>query len=165
MRPILSLLLLPALAVGTLALLPACQTAATFPAPTAQWQTFTGQMHYAGKRSVVGEVVVRESGPNFQLAFASGPGFPLMRLWSNGSVVRTEGVLAHGSWQVAMNHVPAPLRGWAALPTAFASISPAHPKFSGNGTTAEASFAGNRLLHLVVTSGASGERFTFHFSN
>jgi hypothetical protein len=163
-RSFLRLVLLPFLAAGTLGLLSSCQTISAFPALNAQWLTYTGQMHYAGQRSVVGDVVVRQSGSNLQLAFSSGPGFPLMRLWVGGDQARAEGALARGSWHGNPGHAPAALRGWVKLAPAFAAISPQKPVVNGDGFRAEATFAGGRLEHLVVRANASGERFTFHFS-
>ena len=149
--------LLPFFALLLAALLPlqpGCQsTGGAFPAPAAHWETYTGQMHYAGASSIVGDVVVRRSGHDLQLAFSSGPGFPLMRLWVSGSRTKAEGVLARKPWQ-----------GWLKLADAFAAVTPAQPVASGSGYRAEGTFSSGRLEHLVVTNTATGERFTFHFS-
>lgn len=110
------------------AMLPGCQTQLTFPTPAADWQTHTGQLQYrsATGRSVIGDVVVRRSARgDFQLAFSSGPGFPLLQLRQSGDLARAEGALARGSWQGRVANAPAPLHGWLALRKAFARQPPA----------------------------------------
>lgn len=128
------------------ALLSGCQAPLSFPAPAADWQTHTGQLHYrsAAGRSIIGDVVVRRSARgDFQLAFSSGPGFPLLRLWQSGEQARAEGALARGSWQGQAERAPAPLRGWLQLREVFAKRgAPTH--------------AGTLAL--------GGDQFTFHFS-
>lgn len=159
----LALLLLPLLALG--ALLPGCRTAQLFPTPAASWQTYTGQMHYGGKRSVVGDVVVRRSGTaEFQLGFSSGPGFPLMQLRLSGDHARAEGALARGSWQGSVATTPKPLRSWVNLRTVFNALPGHTASFSGSNWRASAQYAEGRLVHLEI-SYDSGERFTFHFSS
>ena len=88
-----SFLLLFAISIAALAL-SSCQTVLSFAAPEANWKTHLGQMHYANTtgRSVVGEVVVRQSpdGQGFQLQFSSGPGFPLLKLYESADTGRAE---------------------------------------------------------------------------
>ncbi len=138
------LLLLAALVSG-------CQTASTFPAPGADWQTHSGQMQYvsAEGKSIIGEVVVRRSKQgDFQLAFSSGPGFPLMRLWKSGDRLRAEGALARGSWQGAAGKAPKPLQGWVSLPARF-----------------EAAVKGAAPAHFTISAPETRERFAFHFGS
>ncbi len=138
-------LLVSILAALCAALLPGCQTPLAFPAPTADWQTHTGQLQYrsATGRSVIGDVVVRRSARgDFQLAFSSGPGFPLLQLRQSGELARAEGALARGSWQGRSDRAPAPLRGWLQLRDAFPKQPP----------------AGTLTLTLA------GDQFAFHFS-
>lgn len=146
MRP---LLLIPAAAL-LLLLTPACQSpsgsggASAFPTPAADWQTLSGQMQHVGLdgKSVIGDVVIRRSKQgDFQLSFASGPGFPLMRLWVSGTRGRAEGVMARRPWQGEVAKAPERLRGWFQLPKIFAT--------KGH----------NRDLSVVE----QGERFVFHF--
>jgi hypothetical protein len=142
LRSFLSLLALAAAGL----LFDGCQTPATFPTPGPDWQTLTGQMQHIAPngKSVIGEVVIRRSKQgDFQLAFASGPGFPLMRIWVSGSKARAEGAMAHGSWQGDPAKAPQHLRGWFQLPKVFA--------VKGH----------NRDLR--VTEG--GEGFVFHFAS
>jgi hypothetical protein len=130
-----------------MALLSGCQTARTsFPAPGADWQTFAGQLHYtsATGRSIIGDVVIRRSPHgDFQLEFASGPGFPLMRIWQSGEVARAEGALARGSWQGPANKPPKRLEGWFHLRETFAHQT--HPR--------------------QLSANQGGEHFAFHFGN
>lgn len=140
-----------------------CLSAPDFPTPGASWQTYTGQMHYGGTRSVIGEVVVRRSGTSdFQLAFSTGPSVPLMRVWESGDRARTEGALSRGAYSGSPERVPSHLRGWMALREVFASVPAQGGKFSGKFGTAEAQVVNGRLQHLTVTA-RGGDRFTFHF--
>jgi hypothetical protein len=98
----------------------------------------------AAGKSVIGDVVVRRSKQgDLQLAFSSGPGFPLMRLSQSGTVARAEGVLARGSWQGAPERAPQHLRGWIRLARTVA--------------------AGNVDRNLTLT--AEGERFVCRFGS
>jgi hypothetical protein len=128
------------------AVLPGCQTPLAFPEPAPDWQTHTGQLHYrsATGRSVVGDVVVRRSPRgDFQLAFSSGPGFPLLRLWQLGDNARAEGAVARGSWQGRREKAPGALRGWLQLREVFAR-------------------SGAPAKGQTLTLG--GDQFAFHFS-
>ncbi len=124
-----------------------CQTTkSAFPTPTANWQTFQGQLHYtsAAGRSIIGDVVIRRSPhDDFQLEFSSGPGFPLLRLWQSGELARVEGALAHGAWQGSASKPPRHLHAWFRLRDTFAhQVNPRH-----------------------VSATLAGERFDFHFGN
>ncbi len=126
-------------------LLAGCQTPLAFPTPDAQWRTRVGQLQYVTPtRSIIGDCVVSRHGTDFQLDFRTGPGFPLLRLWSSGGKARAEGVIARGSWQGDPSHPPQKLVGFLKLPAALA--------------------AQNHTSRVTVNSAETGERFTFVFS-
>jgi hypothetical protein len=150
---------------AVLLLFSGCQSALDFPTAGGAWQTYTGQMHFGGVRSVIGDVVVRRSGASdFQLAFSTGPGVPLMRLWESGDRARTEGALSRGAFSGNPAHAPSHLRGWLSLREVFAAVPAQGGKFSGSFGSAEAQVVGGRLQHLTVSTSV-GDRFTFHFGS
>jgi hypothetical protein len=160
-------ILLPVLAALTVLGFGGCQTPTTFPQPTAAWQTSLGQLRYAGpERSVIGEVVVRRDGTsNFQLQFASGPGFPLLKLLVSGGHARAEGLFARGAWEGTRGSAPARLQGWMQLPEAFAQVSKSKKMVRSSTFEATAVFnAEGALTQLGIVTAATGERFTFVFS-
>lgn len=95
----------------------ACATAARqFPEPDPTWRRLSGQLRYqTPESSVIGDVVIRSQGDEFQLDFASGPGFPLLKWRQSGSYARAEGILARGAWQGDISAAPEPLQSWAKL--------------------------------------------------
>ena len=162
-----SRLLLTFFTALSVASLGGCQTATTFPQPTAAWRTSLGQLRYAGpQRAVIGEVVVRhDQGRNFQLQFQSGPGFPLLKLLVSGEHARAEGLFARGSWEGTRASAPARLQGWMQLPEAFAKLSPSAPKVSTSTFEATAVLdAQGAPTQLTVVTPTTGERFSFVFS-
>jgi hypothetical protein len=152
--------------VAALALLGACQTPHQFAAPTASWKTYVGQLQcVTGDRSVIGDVVVRHEAPNqFQLSYSSGPGFPLLKLWTAQDTVRAEGTFARGAWQGSKNAAPERLRIWTVLPEIFAAASPTRQNVQAGGCSADAQFQGGRLARLQVRDAKSGERLVFVFN-
>lgn len=144
-----------------------CQTPMVFTSPTAEWQSYQGQMHYsnAAGKSVVGEVVARRApdGSEFQLQFSSGPGFPLLKLWQAGDHARAEGVLARGRWQGRSAKAPPALKNWVRLREVFAQLSPGRNDLRGPGWTAAATYAG-APQRCEVAFVEAGERFDFQFS-
>jgi len=146
------------------AVLTGCAGRDNFAAPTADWQTFTGQMYYSGTRSVVGDVVVRRLGQSdFRLEFSSGPGFPLMRLSQSAIRSRAEGVFAHGSWQGGAEHAPKLLRSWLHLRDVFTALPGHDGSFRQGPWRAQAHYTEGKLEQLTI-SNSNGERFAFHFS-
>jgi hypothetical protein len=118
LRSFLASILLAAAALG----LAGCQTPATFPTPTAEWQSLSGQMQHIAPngKSVIGDVVIRRSKQgDFQLELSSGPGVPLMRIFQAEGRGRAEGVMARGSWQGDPTRAPKHLRGWFRLAHVF----------------------------------------------
>ena len=149
--------------------LTSCQTTMVFSTPTADWQSYIGQMHYANNagRSVIGEVVVRRpvQGGDFQLQFSSGPGIPLLKLSeSDDGFARAEGIFARGHWQGKIASAPAHLKNWVQLRDVFSRISPGVTDLRGPGWTATVSYAGGRAEHCEVAFTENGERFSFQFS-
>jgi hypothetical protein len=145
-----------------------CQTPAVFGTPSADWQSYQGQMHYsnAAGKSVVGEVVARRSpdGREFQLQFSSGPGFPLLKLWQAGDNARAEGVFARGSWHGRSAAAPPALKNWVRLREVFAQLSPGRNDLRGPGWTATASYSAGAPQRCDIAFVQAGERFDFQFS-
>lgn len=154
------------LALSSAAWLSACQTTSQFPTPTDSWASHTGQLQSSGAgKSVIGEVVVRhDTSQHLQLSFASGPGFPLLKLWMDGEMMRAEGVLARGEWQGRISAAPPRLQVWAQLPAAFAAVSPSRPAIEKAEYSAQAEYQSGRLARLQVRDGKSSERLTFVFA-
>jgi hypothetical protein len=114
---------------------------------------------------VIGDVVVRhDAAGQFQLSFASGPGFPLLKLWAAQETMRAEGAFARGSWQGRKSAAPERLRIWAGLPEIFAAISSTRPSTQVGALSAEAHFQGARLARLEVRDARSRERLVFVFN-
>ena len=153
--------------LAAFALLVACQTPHQFASPTAAWKTHVGQLQcVTGDKSVIGDVVVRHDGAQqFQLSFASGPGFPLLKLWADQGTMRAEGAFARGSWQGRKSGAPERLRIWSELPEVFSAISPTRPSVQIGGCSAVAQFRGTRLARLQVRDKRSSERLVFVFTN
>lgn len=99
-----------------------------FPTPGPDWKTFVGQLQYSTpKRSIIGDVVVRSSGPDFQLDFVTGPGFPLMSLRQDATHRSARGILARGN-----------TANWFQLRERFDALAP-------GADSMEAGFAGERF--------------------
>ena len=99
--------------------LTSCQTTSDhrFAAPSASWQSKSGQLAYTGpKMSLIGEVLVRYStAGDFELAFSKGPGVTLFLLRQDAQFGSAEGPLARGRWAGPIASAPPRLRGWFAL--------------------------------------------------
>lgn len=96
-----------------------CQTTSShqFAAPTAAWQTKTGQLAYTGpKMTLIGEVLARYSKTGeVELTFSKGPGLNLLTLRQDAQFASAEGPLARGRWSGPTANAPERLRGWFTL--------------------------------------------------
>lgn len=152
-----------------------CQTPVVFGTPTADWQSYQGQMHYSNaagdkSKSVVGDVVVRRSpdGREFQLQFSSGPGFPLLKLWQSGDDARAEGVFARGSWHGKYaagrgGNVPDALHNWLRLREVFGQLSPGRNDLRGPEWQATASYSAGAPQRCEIVF-VESDAFDFQFS-
>lgn len=144
--------------------LASCATSPDFPAPTAQWETFTGQLQYVTpERSVVGEFTAARHGGEFRLEFSKGGAVTLLKLARHGDILRAEGPLAHGRWQGASDAAPAHLRGWAAVPAGFDGFEK-NSRIPRSGVQPEIVFDHGRPKTLALPGAQPGERFTFRFN-
>ena len=148
-------------------LLTACQTPRTFPTPTPQWKISVGQLKYeAGKRTLIGEVAISRLGPDFQLEFAKGAGFPLLKLWISAESARAEGPLARGSWQGSPSAAPARLRHWLRLPKTFAAADAGRRSWiaeSGD-FSSQIAYSGSRPSLIRVSGKDPNEFYLFQLS-
>lgn len=147
---------------GTLALLlpfTGCQTPHTFTKPDSTWKSHVGQLKFSNrKRTLIGDVVVQERGPNeFQLDFIKGGGIPLISIRQDAAASRAEGILVHGSWQGATASAPHALRPWLRLREAFSPTGPKPPR-------TEAKYSGGQLSMLFAAFPDDDQRFVFQFS-
>lgn len=147
-----------------------CQTPVVFSPPSADWQSYQGQMHFsnaAGDKSisVVGDVVVRRSpdGREFQLQFSSGPGFPLLKLWQSGDDARAEGVFARGSWHGRSAKAPDALHNWLRLREVFGQLSPGRNDLRGPEWKATASYSAGAPQRCEIVF-VESDAFDFQFS-
>ena len=96
-----------------------CHTTSThqFAAPSANWQTRTGQLAYSGPGlSLIGEVLVRSAqNGEFELTFTKAGGVTLLSLRQDAGFGQVEGPLARGRWSGPVANAPPRLRGWFAL--------------------------------------------------
>lgn len=156
------------------AFLGACQTAQQSTPFTAR-KSFHGQLHYASANaSSVGETVVALGADGtFQLEFVAGPGFPLLRMNTDGYSASAEGVFARGRWSGRSSSAPEQLRSWLLLRDVFAQAELASGtarrkvRFSSRVAPtweANAEFSG-RKLRLLRVRFATGERFAFQFAD
>lgn len=146
-------------------LLAACTAPQPLPTPGAGWKSYTGQLLYRAQegRSVIGEVVVRNSGQtNFALDFLSGPGFPLLKIQVSGEDVVAEGVLARGRWRGNVQNAPKALQGWIGLREIFAQVP---GKLKAPGWVVDIRSEAGRPKHIEARFTPTGERFAFHFSS
>ena len=92
-------------------------TSHEFAAPTAGWQTKTGQLAYTDQKlSLIGEVLVRYSkAGDFELTFTKAGGITLMSLRQDSGYAKAEGPLARRGWAGPMENAPGHLRGWLQL--------------------------------------------------
>lgn len=118
MRPLIPL----CAALALLGLATGCQSTHPFATPDASWKTHVGQLkHTNSKRTLIGEVVVRQRGPHeFQLDFLKGGSVPLISIRQDATTARAEGLITRGRWQGAPDSAPKPLRPWLALRESFA---------------------------------------------
>lgn len=154
----------PFLCLALLALA-ACSTTREFAEPAGEWQSWHGQLRYSGKdRPIIGEVVVRRAAPDhFQLEFLSGPGFPLLKLRSDGTHAEAEGVFARGRWSGPADRVPAHLRGWLDLPKTFSSATGTGIMLGPGWTERMEKRGDGTPKTLDVRIPETGERFQFNF--
>ena len=152
------------IALIALIALAACANSPDFPAPTAQWETFTGQLQYVTKeRSVIGEFTAARHSGEFRLEFSKAGAVTLLKLARHGDVLRAEGPLARGRWQGASQSAPAHLSGWASVPAGFDGFE-RNARITSNATRPEIVFDRGRPKTLSLPGAQPGERFTFHFN-
>jgi hypothetical protein len=141
-------------------ILAGCATAPTFPAPNADWKSFTGQLQYVTPaRSIIGEFTATRHGDEFRLEFSKGGAMTLLKLARHGDLILAEGPLARGRWHGRAEAAPAYLRGWTAVPGAFASI---YGESGAPGT--EVVLDHNNPKSLTFRGAQAGEKFAFQFN-
>jgi hypothetical protein len=79
-------------------------------------KTRLGQLLYVTpKRSVIGDIVIRNlPGGDYDIEFSKG-GIPVMQLQMRGSRMTATGLFARPGWTGDVHHAPVPLRPWASL--------------------------------------------------
>jgi hypothetical protein len=79
-------------------------------------KTRLGQLLYVTpKRSIIGDVVIRNlPGGDYDIEFSKG-GVPVMQLQMRGSRMAATGLFARPGWTGDVHHAPGPLRPWASL--------------------------------------------------
>ena len=124
--------------------LASCTTTSShqFADPGRDWQSRTGQLLYKSpKTSLIGEVLVRSKGGDFELTFSKGPGVVLLQVRQDANFASMKGPLARGGWSGPTAQAPARLRGWLQL----------RDKLTAAGAKTS------------VTHSEGGETFTFRF--
>jgi hypothetical protein len=145
-------------------ILAGCATAPTFPAPNADWKSFTGQLQYVTPaRSIIGEFTATRHGDEFRLEFSKGGAMTLLRLARHGDLILAEGPLARGRWHGRAEAAPAYLRGWTAVPGAFASVA-REPDAPHDGIETELVLDHNKPKSLSFRGAQTGEKFIFQFN-
>jgi hypothetical protein len=92
-----------------------------FSAPTAKWQTKTGQLMYRSpKTTVIGDALVRFSKTgDFELTLSKGPGITLLSLRQDSTFAKITGAFARQGWSGPVAQAPSQLSGWLALRDQF----------------------------------------------
>ena len=151
--------------LALLGLLTGCQSPHAFTTPDASWKSHIGQLKHTNReRTLIGEVVVRQRGPQeFQLDFLKGGSFPLISIRQDAATTRAEGLLARGRWHGAAASAPKPLRPWLALREAFTQP---HANPPGAFTTwhGDAKYNSGKLGVLSLTFPEDDQRFVFQFN-
>jgi len=104
------------LAVSVVAILAGCAIVQPISPLGGEAKTRLGQLLYVTpKRSVIGDVVIRNlPGGDYDIEFSKG-GIPVMQLQMRGSRMTATGLFARPGWTGDVHHAPVPLRPWASL--------------------------------------------------